>query len=196
MGRVGKFLLFLSIPISIAYITEKGKKEEPFKGEEFYQSITTDIQDIELMEPVVGWRELEKSLLKKEEGLRLSPYRDSEGYWTIGYGHHSGRINASTGPWTLEEAEEQFNEDFEIAESAARRAVATFDNLNGCRKGVLVQMAFQMGEGGLRSFVNTIRHINDENYIQAAANMRRSLWARQTPARAHRMAKRMETGEY
>lgn len=196
MGRVGNFLLFLSIVLSISYISGKKKEEPPFEGEEFYQSIAIGIQDIELMENVVSWRELEKSLLKKEEGLRLRPYKDTEGYWTIGYGHHSNKIGPSTGPWTLEEAEEQLDHDFEIAESAARRAVATFDNLNGCRKGVLVQMAYQMGEGGLKSFVNTIRYINDENFHQAAANMRRSLWARQTPARAQRMAKRMETGEY
>lgn len=142
------------------------------------------------------WRDVEKQLIKKEEGLSLKPYKDHLGCWTIGYGHCDSTINSETAPWSQEQADQAFDEDFEDAESAARRLCATFDTLNGSRKGVLVQMVFQMGEVGVSKFVNTLRFINDEDWESAARNMKQSLWAKQTPQRARRLAERMRTGEY
>lgn len=141
------------------------------------------------------WEVIEKSKIKKEEGLRLESYQDHLGYWTIGYGHHDSVIREGT-TWTQEQADQAFDEDFEDAVSAARRVCASFDTLNGCRKGVIVQMIFQMGEAGVRKFVNTLRAIDEDDWEAASRGMLGSLWAKQTPFRARRLAARMLTGKY
>lgn len=58
-------------------------------------------------------------------------------------------------------------------------------------KNILTNMAFQMGINGLLKFHNTLNHIKNKNYHQAAENMKQSLWAKQTPKRAKRLIKRM-----
>lgn len=142
------------------------------------------------------WRHIEKQLIKQEEGLSLKPYQDSLGYWTIGWGHHDDTIRSDTTPWTVEHANQVFDEDFEDAESAAKRVCASFDALNGCRKGVIVQMIFQLGESGTKKFVTMLHAIDQDDFETAARSMRTSLWAKQTPFRVRRLAARMETGEY
>lgn len=144
---------------------------------------------------MADWEAIEKRETKKEENLRLKSYRDDLGFWTIGWGHHDSTITRGQ-EWTPEHAERVFDEDFEDAISAAKRVCASFDTLNGCRKGVIVQMIFQMGEAGVKKFVNTLRFINEDDFESAANGMRNSLWAKQTPFRAQRLANRMKTGLY
>lgn len=55
-------------------------------------------------------------------------------------------------------------------------------------------MAFQMGIVGLLGFTNTLAAIKRGDYAAAATGMLASLWARQTPARAKRMADMMRAG--
>jgi lysozyme len=55
-------------------------------------------------------------------------------------------------------------------------------------------MSFQLGVDGLLGFKNTLKMIEQRNYEAAAAGMLNSLWAKQTPERANRMAEQMRTG--
>jgi lysozyme len=55
-------------------------------------------------------------------------------------------------------------------------------------------MSFQMGTAGLLGFQNTLQAIRSGNYEAAASGMMASAWARQTPARAQRMANLMRAG--
>ncbi len=142
------------------------------------------------------WRTIEIDIIKKEEGLSLQAYKDNLGFWTIGYGHHDSTINSSTPDWSLEQAEQVLEENFQDAEAAARRVCSSFDTLNGCRKGVIVQMVFQLGEAGVKKFVNTLRFIDEDDFDSAAQGMKNSLWGKQTPFRARRLAERMKTGAY
>jgi lysozyme len=57
-------------------------------------------------------------------------------------------------------------------------------------------MAFQIGVEGLLRFRRTLAAMQSHDYAGAAAGMRASLWARQTPARAERLARVMESGAY
>jgi len=77
-----------------------------------------------------------------------------------------------------------------------RQALPWLDSLNEPRKAVLIGMAFQMGTAGLLGFKNTLAAIRDQRWANAAALMLRSRWAEQTPARARRMARQIETGEW
>jgi lysozyme len=132
--------------------------------------------------------------IKLDEGCVLHAYQDSLGYLTIGYGRlidkkKGGRISQ-------EEAEHLLENDIDRKLAELRDRLPWFDKLDDPRKGVLLNMAFQLGIGGLMNFKNTLAEINEGNYDQAAANMLKSKWAQQTPNRAKRMAEQMRTGQW
>jgi len=79
---------------------------------------------------------------------------------------------------------------------AVLKALPWMEKLSDQRQAVLIEMAFQMGVSGLLQFKRMLSAVEDGQYFEAAAQMVESTWARQTPARAHRMALQMETGEW
>lgn len=68
------------------------------------------------------------------------------------------------------------------------------DTLDDVRVGILLEMAYQLGLAGLLGFSEMLAAIQRKDYAGAALAMRNSLWARQTPARAERLAHLMATG--
>ena len=52
----------------------------------------------------------------------------------------------------------------------------------------LCEMAYQMGVAGLLGFKNTLALIEAGRYSDAAENMLKSKWAKQTPKRANEIA--------
>ena len=67
-------------------------------------------------------------------------------------------------------------------------------NLSPARQAVLAAMAFQMGANGLLAFRFTLNRIASYDFAAAADAMLASTWAKQTPARAQRMAQMMREG--
>jgi lysozyme len=132
--------------------------------------------------------------LRREEGVRASAYQDHLGYWTIGVGR---LIDARKGGGLSDD-----EIDYLLANDVAKRtaevraALPWYDTLNPARQAVLVGMAFQMGTAGMLAFKQTLAAVRDERYANAAALMLQSSWAKQTPGRANRMARQMETGEW
>src|SRR3546814_15555434 len=55
------------------------------------------------------------------------------------------------------------------------------------RATALLSMAFQMGAAGLAGFKNSLKLVEQKRWAEAAANMMRSKWAKQTPERAARV---------
>lgn len=141
-------------------------------------------------EKVNYWIEA-KNLIREHEGLRLRPYKDTEGYVTIGYGRCLDKK-----PLKLEEAEYLFNNDFNDALLEVKTNIPFFENLNYARQIVLIDMCFNLGIKGLLGFKNTLRYVGEGNYEQAAKNMLKSKWAKQVKGRAVKLSKMMETGEW
>lgn len=134
--------------------------------------------------------------LEREEGRRHNAYLCSEGVPTIGVGHTGPEVHIGL-VWTDEQIEAALASDAAKATAAARAVCAGwFDRLNEPRQAVLIGMAFQLGQRGLSQFVRTLGAIRDERYELAKTYMLDSLWAKQTPARARRMADQMATGEW
>jgi lysozyme len=134
--------------------------------------------------------------LDDEEDTRCVAYRDSLGLWTIGRGHHDATICGGM-VWPPEKVEATFAAD--VAEKRHQLAAALPWSLRwplGPRLAVLVEMAFQMGLGGLLEFHQALAAMRDERWHDAAGQMLASLWAKQTPGRARRMATQVETGEW
>jgi lysozyme len=127
--------------------------------------------------------------LKRDEGLRLTPYRCTAGKLSIGYGRNLEDTGISQ-----EEAEFMLSSDVQRVMKGVAKALPWISGLNEPRRGVLFNMAFQMGVPGLLKFKNTLAMIKDGSYERAAHAMLDSLWAKQTPMRAARLADQMQTG--
>lgn len=130
--------------------------------------------------------------LKRDEGEKASAYQDHLGFWTIGVGR---LIDARKGG-TLRPNEISFLLQNDVIDRriALQKALSWFKDLDDARQGVLINMAFQLGVDGLLAFATTLGHTRAGRYADAAKAMLQSKWATQTPERARRLAKQMETG--
>ncbi|WP_199707265.1 glycoside hydrolase family protein [Teichococcus wenyumeiae] len=139
-------------------------------------------------------------LLIVEEGLRLTVYDDATGK-AIGpgtqvVGHPTIGIGRALNRKGITAAEARYllgNDVVEVREQVAR-SLPWSTRLTPVRRMVLEAMAFQMGLAGLLGFKNTLAMVERGDYAGAAAGMLNSQWARQTPARAKRMADLMREG--
>lgn len=134
------------------------------------------------------------SQLKRDEGEKLHAYQDHLGYWTIGVGI---LIDSRKGGGLLpEESEFIFKNRLRLIDEALSKRIPWIKKLDPARRGVLLNMAFQMGVDGLLGFKKTLATIEAGNYQKAAVEMLGSKWAQQTPARAHRLSNQMRTGDW
>ena len=132
--------------------------------------------------------------LKRDEGEVLHAYQDHLSYWTIGIGILIDKRKG--GGLRPEESEFIFNNRLRILNEQLDRRIPWIGKLDPVRRGVLVNMAFQMGIDGLLGFRNTLAMVERGDYAGAARGMLNSLWAKQTPARANRLSVQMRTGEW
>lgn len=133
--------------------------------------------------------------LKADEGVKSCAYTDTLGYLTIGVGRLIDARKPGSG-LRPSEIDMLLQNDIDDRIEALTRRLPWFQNLDDARKGVLLNMSFQMGVDGLLTFKNTLRMVEDGDYMGAARNMLLSKWATQTPARANRMAEQMRTGKW
>lgn len=96
-----------------------------------------------------------QQLIKRWEGLRLKPYRDAAGYWTVGFGHLLSRDkNANPGPTiTMEQAEAYFQKDLARAAKSVSNLIKA--PLTDGQYGALVSFVFNLGGGNLE--ISTLR---------------------------------------
>jgi len=82
------------------------------------------------------------ALIKSFEGLRLVPYQDSGGIWTIGYGHTRG-ITRLTSPITELQAGKWLLSDITAAQQSVERRVKVL--LNDNQYAALVSLTYNAG---------------------------------------------------
>ena len=133
--------------------------------------------------------------LRRDEGTKATAYQDHLGFWTIGVGRliDSRKPGAGLRP---DEIDYLLRNDINDRVQALTKALPWFLALDEARRGVLVNMAFQMGTAGLLGFKSTLALVAAGKYAEAAEQMIKSKWATQTPARAKRLAEQMKTGEW
>ena len=132
--------------------------------------------------------------LQRDEGFKDHAYQDHLGYWTIGFGRLIDE--RKEGHITLEEGLFLLNNDIDNKTEELLKRLPWVNDLDDARKGVLVNMAFQLGVDGLLKFKNTLELIKNGKYKEASDAMLDSLWAKQTPNRASRLSAQMKTGEW
>jgi lysozyme len=140
---------------------------------------------------MMDWKALVRTQLKKHEGLRLRPYKDSVGKSSIGWGRNLDDKGISQ-----EEAELLLTNDIADAEDDARRLLtdALFDLLSDNRKAIIINMAFNLGYARLSRFTALLGALKAGQFAAAAREMRNSVWATQVKGRAEELAVLMEKG--
>lgn len=118
-------------------------------------------------------------LLIKHEALRVRPYRCTAGKLTIGVGR-----NLDDRGITKEEALYLLDNDIKAFTAELSERLYYFDTLPENAKIVLIDMAFNMGVGGLLTFKETLEHIKQGDYKEASKSMLQSKWASQVGNRA------------
>lgn len=127
-----------------------------------------------------------------DEGVVLHAYPDSNGYLTIGVGRLIDKRLG--GGITRPEAMVLLEDDIASKEADLDRHLPIWRDLGPARRIVLMSMCFQLGIGRLLRFGRFIEALRVRDYPAAANEMRDSDWWRKdSPARAERLAKMMES---
>lgn len=130
-----------------------------------------------------------------EEGVKYEVYNDHLGYKTFGVGH----LVRATDPENdmevgTEVSKERVDECFEVDLYVAINDAEKFcegmevdDNIKEC----VSHMVFQLGLPRLNKFRNFKQALVDGDIAKAQAEMKDSLWYRQTTNRAERLIEKM-----
>lgn len=127
--------------------------------------------------------------LEREEGLRLKPYKCTAGKLTIGVGRNLDDVGI-----TEAEARSLLANDVDRVEKGLDASLPWWRTQTDKRQRALCQMAFQLGLSGLLKFAKMLGAMQAGDYEEAAAQALDSRWARQTPARAARVAEMIRKG--
>lgn len=113
--------------------------------------------------------------------------------WTIGYGFAVG-VTPDTPPVTEEEASERLWDKIPAYSNMLNKLVPEWYNMPTHVITVLVNLMFNMGEGTMATFKNTLKLFNEGKFEAAGENLTKSLWYRQVGSRAVELTQRLKTG--
>jgi len=130
-------------------------------------------------------------LIKHHEGCSLRAYKCPAGKTTIGWGH-----NCDDNPIPQSVADRLLDLDIAVARATCIRLFPIWSHLGEVRQAVLVDMAYNLGEGGLRSFLRMRRCIEALDWAGAARELLDSKAARELGSRYRCLARMMESGKW
>ena len=132
-----------------------------------------------------------KTLIQKHEGRKKKLYLDSRGFRTIGVGRCLDKK-----PLTDAEVDYLYANDLRDARESAEKH-GWFDGLSRVRRAVIIDMHYQLGAKGFRTFKMLNRALKIHDSKGAVHAMLDSAWAKdQTPKRAKELAKMMQTNKW
>lgn len=132
---------------------------------------------------------LMKDELKRDEGVKLEPYRCTAGKLTIGCGR-----NLSDNGITEAEADYLLTNDISNAINGLDMALPFWKDMSEVRQRALLNMSFNMGLHRLMGFKNMLAALKNKDYTTASAEALDSDWSRQVGSRAQRIAVQLATG--
>lgn len=135
-------------------------------------------------------REKLKALLIRHEGLKLTPYKDTMGFLTIGVGRNLDGCGISE-----IEAMVLLDNDISKAVAYCRDAFAWFNGLDDTRQNVIASMLFNLGAAKFAEFKRMVAALEKRDFDTAANEMLISKWAGQVGARATELAQMMRDGD-
>ena len=130
-----------------------------------------------------------KAELRRDEGVRLKPYRDAVGKLTIGVGRNLDDVGI-----TAAEAELLLDADVGRAAADLDRTLPWWRRLTEARQRALLNMAFNLGLPRLLGFEGMLAALAAGDPVRAAAEALDRRWARQVGERAQRIARMIREG--
>ena len=121
--------------------------------------------------------------LRRDEGIRLKPYKDSVGKLTIGVGRNLEDRGISN-----EEADLMLENDINDHIKALNKSRPWIQQKPVAVRLGLYNMAFNLGVPRLLGFVKMLELIDHDDYEGAAKEALDSKWAKQVGPRAERIA--------
>jgi len=132
-----------------------------------------------------------QAMIKRHEGFKNKVYTDSVVVPTGGWGH----AFLKDSPIPISVAVRFFEEDFKAAVADYGRFCTAYDlRVDPVRRGVLIDMLFNLGLPRLSKFKKMIAALQVNDFDEAAVQMKDSKWYRQTKSRAVELVKIMRTG--
>ena len=128
------------------------------------------------------------------EGIKYSAYQDSLGFLTIGCGRliderKGGKLSTDEIMYLLANDISKCKKELEL--------IDWYLIQDEVRKGVLVELSFNMGLTNLLKFHNMILALKEKDYLKASAALYDSLWAKQVQSsRVKDIRYRLEKGQY
>lgn len=132
------------------------------------------------------------------ESCELRAYKDSRGFWTIGWGHLiTPQPPSDPGTvWTQQQADDQLDKDLEFANGFATTTPEWPFLDTPCRQNAVTELCFSMRRRWLL-FVNTRAAIRVGDWQGAHDGLLKSAWEAEVhETRADRIADYLLTGEY
>ena len=131
-----------------------------------------------------------RETIQAVEGLRLTPYEDTTGHISIGYGYNlsSRGISETIADWLL-------NDALVEAEHGIQQGWPSFTALDDVRQRALVEMGYNMGVHGVLQFRRMLHALAIQDWKTAAAEVLNSQAANLLPSRYHRLSIMIESGE-
>lgn len=139
--------------------------------------------------------------VKEHEGFRTEAYQDTEGVWTVGYGHNleSNDVPRKYCPFiyvSRSEGDKLLREDLAAARDDAERFPEFRMIPTIARRNVFIEMVFNLGASRLKGFKKMLRALHAGDYGKAADEMLDSKWATQVGRRALTLSTVMRQGFY
>lgn len=133
--------------------------------------------------------DIAKKQLKKDEGFRGKPYRDTKGKLTIGYGWNIDDV-----PLSKSSADMILEEHITASIAECRGLFRNFDSLSDNRKAVLINMCYNLGLTKLSKFKKMIAAVEANDFDAVAYEMQNSKWYTDVKDRAERLISKMQIG--
>lgn len=135
-------------------------------------------------------------LIRRCEGCKLEAYRDTEGVWTIGWGDTGPNV-VEGATCTQDDADKMLARKYAIAQAGAAETLGgSWMTLDPVRRAALINLCYQLGRGGLASFVNMLAAARKGQWQSASDELLASKLHQQTPARTELNARMLLTGRW
>ena len=144
----------------------------------------------------MNYRDVLKPRLREEEGVRNRMYKCPAGRDTIGCGHNCDAnplppdmqiFLDKNGYITDAMVDTLLEQDIDRAEAGARNLFSGFDLYTVNRQAGIVDLLFNLGLTRFSRFVRTIDAIRQNDWVTAAAQLRKSKWYTQVRTRGPRV---------
>ena len=105
-----------------------------------------------------------RMMIESFEGLRLAPYQDSVGVWTVGFGHTGDDVYEGSDPISQETADQLLQADLARFESAVNGMVS--DDTSQQQFDAFVSFSYNLGSGALSG--STLLRMHNAGDVQGA----------------------------